>query len=212
MEGPPLGPGGEDITWPDQVAPRGRKASSTRNIKSGTWNLMHPSVLELHALRIVRTPHADERQLYLKVRIMCGRKEVIPDVLVDTGAQVCLVQHGMFPDTCLKSSDRPVRLKVANDGIMGGGACEAELGLYFWEHDRLDRPDQANRLMLHGNFYEADLSDWDIMMGYNFMVSNSAGALPHPATLIRVANERLSWLSTHYAIGPEMRSRKLFVR
>ena len=28
-EGPPLGPGGEDITWPDQVAPRGRKASST---------------------------------------------------------------------------------------------------------------------------------------------------------------------------------------
>ena len=33
MEGPPLGPGGEDITWPDQVAPRGRKASSTRKIK-----------------------------------------------------------------------------------------------------------------------------------------------------------------------------------
>ena len=28
MEGPPLGPGGEDITWPDQVAPWGRKASS----------------------------------------------------------------------------------------------------------------------------------------------------------------------------------------
>ena len=22
-EGPPLGPAGEDITWPDQVAPRG---------------------------------------------------------------------------------------------------------------------------------------------------------------------------------------------
>ena len=29
MKGPPLGLGGEDITWPDQVAPRGRKASST---------------------------------------------------------------------------------------------------------------------------------------------------------------------------------------
>ena len=33
MEGPPLGPGAEDITWPDQVAPRGRKASSTRKTK-----------------------------------------------------------------------------------------------------------------------------------------------------------------------------------
>ena len=39
MEGPPLGPGGEDITWPDQVAPRGRKASSTRKIKPQDSNL-----------------------------------------------------------------------------------------------------------------------------------------------------------------------------
>ena len=39
MTGPPLGPGGEDITWPDQVAPRGRKASSTRKIKPQTSNL-----------------------------------------------------------------------------------------------------------------------------------------------------------------------------
>ena len=39
MEGSPLGPGGEDITWPDQVAPRGRKASSTRKIKPQTSNL-----------------------------------------------------------------------------------------------------------------------------------------------------------------------------
>ena len=39
MEGPPLGPGGGDITWPDQVAPRGQKASSTRRIKPQTSNL-----------------------------------------------------------------------------------------------------------------------------------------------------------------------------
>ena len=38
MEGPPLGPGGEDITWPDQVAPRGRKSSSSRKIKPQTSN------------------------------------------------------------------------------------------------------------------------------------------------------------------------------
>ena len=42
MEGPPLGPGGEDITWPDQVAPRGRKASSTRKIKPQTSNRVFP--------------------------------------------------------------------------------------------------------------------------------------------------------------------------
>ena len=38
MKGPPLGPGGEDITWPDQVAPWGRKASSTRNLKPQNSN------------------------------------------------------------------------------------------------------------------------------------------------------------------------------
>ena len=39
MKGPPLGPGGEDITWPDQVAPRGLKACSTRKIKHQTSNI-----------------------------------------------------------------------------------------------------------------------------------------------------------------------------
>ena len=47
MEGPPLGPGGEDITWPDQVAPRGRKASSTRKIKPQTSNVKKKNPLGL---------------------------------------------------------------------------------------------------------------------------------------------------------------------
>ena len=51
------------------------------------------------------------------------------------------------------------------------------------------------------NSYEADLSDWDIMVGYDFIVSYSAGALPHRATLICEANERRSFLSPHYAHG-----------
>ena len=39
MKGPPPGPGGEDITWPNQVAPRGRKVSSTSKVKPQTSNL-----------------------------------------------------------------------------------------------------------------------------------------------------------------------------
>ena len=39
MKCPPLGPVGEDITWPDQVAPRGRNASSTRNLKPQSSSL-----------------------------------------------------------------------------------------------------------------------------------------------------------------------------
>ena len=36
--------------------------------------LMHPSVLELHAVRVVHIPHGDERQLHLKVQVRCGKQ------------------------------------------------------------------------------------------------------------------------------------------
>ena len=121
--------------------------------------LMHPSVLELHAVRVVWTPHGNERQMHLRVWVRCGRREVVADVLVDTRAKVSLERKGLFPDKCLKDSDRPVRLNVANGEIMGERSCQAELGLEYTEHDRLDRPDQAKRLMLQGKFYEADLPD-----------------------------------------------------
>ena len=54
--------------------------------------------------------------------------------------------------------------------------------------------------MLHGKFYEGDVLDWDIVISYDFVVIYLAGALPHRATIIREASERLSWLSTHYAL------------
>ena len=36
--------------------------------------LMHPDVLELHAVKVVHTPQGDERQLHLKVRVRCGQE------------------------------------------------------------------------------------------------------------------------------------------
>ena len=47
----------------------------------------------------------------------------------------------------------------------------------------------------------ADITDWDMIMGYDFMVGNAIGALPHSATLVWEDNECLTWLSTDYACG-----------
>ena len=55
----------------------------------------------------------------------------------------------------------------------------------FWEHDCLNCPDLSKRIALFGNFYAADIYDWDIIIGYDFMESNAIGALPHCATLVR---------------------------
>ena len=108
--------------------------------------LMQLSVLDLHAVRVVRTPHGDERQLHLKVRVMCGWRELVADVWVDTAAHVGLVQKGLFPDTCLKDSARPVNLKLANGQIMGGGSSEAERGLKFESMiEWLNRTKQCSR-------------------------------------------------------------------
>ena len=150
--------------------------------------MMHPYVLESHAVRVVHTPQADERQLHLKVRVQCGQEELAVDVLVDTGAQVSLVRRGLFKEESLQPSRRPVSLKVANGEIMGGRTHEATISMEFWEPERLNRPDLAKRSTLSGNFYVADITDWDMIMGYDFMVGNAIGALPHRATVVREDN------------------------
>ena len=71
----------------------------------------------------------------------------------------------------------------------------------FREHQRLNRPDLAKRSTLSGNFYGADITDWDMTMGYDLMVGNAIGALPHRATLVREDDECLTSLSTDYACG-----------
>ena len=48
MKGPQLGPGEEHITWPDQVAPCGRKASSTRDLKPQTSNPLNKLTFRPH--------------------------------------------------------------------------------------------------------------------------------------------------------------------
>ena len=52
MKGPPLGPAWQDITWPDQVAPRGQIASSTRKIKPQNSN-PHRVLSNLNNVQIV---------------------------------------------------------------------------------------------------------------------------------------------------------------
>ena len=53
-----LGPGGGDITWPDQAAPRWRKASSTRKIKPQTSNPIRRA--RLAALKVHRSPPLED--------------------------------------------------------------------------------------------------------------------------------------------------------
>ena len=70
--------------------------------------------------------------------------------------------------------------------------------------------------MLRGESYKADLSDWDIIMGYNFMVSSSAGALHIAPESFVTQTRRFHGYPPIVPLvdlnGPERRNKKLFVR
>ena len=153
--------------------------------------LERPEILSLHAVRRV----GRERQLHLKVRALCGEVEKVFDVLVDTGAQVSLVKAGLLPPECLTDSRKPVRLKVANGQYMVGGTKEAAIGLQFVNHRELSRPDLGKEILLHGRFYEAEM-DWDMILGYDFMMDTDSGVLPAQASMTLYQDDQLSWLSS----------------
>ena len=153
--------------------------------------LERPEILSLHAVRRV----GRERQLHLKVRALCGEVEKVFDVLVDAGAQVSLVNAGLLPPECLTDSRKPVRLKVANGQYMVGGTKEAAIGLHFVNHRELSRPDLGKEILLHGRFYEAEM-DWDMIVGYDFMMETDSGVLAAQASMTLYQDDQLSWLSS----------------
>ena len=55
----------------------------------------------------------------------------------------------------------------------GWSTHEATIGMEVWEHDRLNQPDLSKLVVLSRNFHAADISDWDIIMGYDFILSNA---------------------------------------
>ena len=153
--------------------------------------LRKPEILGLHVVRQV----GREKQLHLKVRVTVGNVELVLDVLIDTGAQVSLVRTGLLPCESLQRSGRPVRLKVANGQYMSGGTREAMLALDFIQHKELSHPDLGCPISLEGLFYEADM-EWDMIMGYNFMVTISIGVLPAQESMTLYRDDCPVWLLT----------------
>ena len=57
-------------------------------------------------------------------------------VLVDTGAQVDLVNERLVPQDCAKEAKNPVRLIAANGERLSGGKKSVELELCFQSRTR----------------------------------------------------------------------------
>ena len=177
---------------PQLDAADGQPEPIVQNLHQSLIELLErPEILSLHALRRV----GRERQLHLKVSTLCGEVEKVFDLLVDTGAQVSLVKAGLLLPECLTDSRKPVRLKVANGQYMVGGTKEAAIGLQFVNHREVSRPDFGKEILLQGRFYEAEM-DWDMIVGYDFMMETDSGVLPAQASMTLYQDDQLLWLSS----------------
>ena len=158
---------------------------------------MNPAILELHVIRHV----GKHRQLHLRVlRASSAGLERIFGILVDTGARVSLVRRGLLSSRSLRRSASPVTPIVANGEIMEAGVNEAEISLEIVRHEQLERPDLGRKHQIKGLFYEADLTKWDMIMGFHFLDIADAGVLPHRCTLFVQEAKKLSWVRT--SMGP----------
>ena len=158
-----------------------------------TGILMNPAILELHAIRQV----SKHRQLHHRVcGVSSAGRERIFEVLVGSGAQVSLVRKGLRSSQFLRRSASPVTRRVDNVEIMEGGLDQAEISLEFIRHEQLSRTDHGHKHQIKGLFYEADLPEWDMIMGFDFLDIAHAGVLRHRRTLLVKKADKLSWLST----------------
>ena len=66
------------------------------------------------------------------------------------------------------------------------------LTLDFIHHEKLGRPDLGQPISLEGLFYEADM-EWDMILGYGFMVDTSTGVLPAQSSITLYRDDRLPW-------------------
>ena len=78
---------------------------------------------------------------------------------------------------------------------MVGGMKEAEVALQFVNHRELSRPELGKEILLKGKSYKARM-DWDMIVGYNFMIETDSGVLPAQASMTLHQDDQLSLLSS----------------
>ena len=107
-------------------------------------------------------------------------------------------QLGQGWPTSTRVLDRQLEACQAEGGerpVHGGGTKEAAIGLQFVNHRELSRPNLGKEILLQGRFYEAEM-DWDMIVGYDFMMETDSGVLPAQASMTLYQDDQLSWLSS----------------
>ena len=123
-----------------------------------------------------------DTQLLLRTKAtLLNYEEININVLVDTGAEACLITQILLPQHLFYPASNTVRFETANGELMAGGnMCTKVTLLLNCETDELSGPDLVN--------FEVELNEANIkvdaILSYPWLAQAKLGIFPHHKALV----------------------------
>jgi hypothetical protein len=108
-------------------------------------------------------------------------EEIKINVLVDTGAEACLMRQGLLPQHLLYPASEPLRFETANGEVLAGGnMCSKMRLLLNCESGELFGPEP---FFFDVEFYEAKIKV-DAILSFPWLAQAKLGIFPHHKALV----------------------------
>ena len=112
-------------------------------------------------------------------------------VLIDTGAEVCLVRKGLLPDALATRAERPLRLVAANNQRLPGGKHVVQIQLQF---EAVEVDSQRKVLVTApSTLYLAEMEE-DIILSYQWLGERSLEVCPRSHGLRTRTGQGALWI------------------
>ena len=123
-----------------------------------------------------------ERQLVVKTQaILPNGIEQGLNILIDTGAEACLVRRGLLPAHLTHPAPKPLRFETANGQALEGGDRCIKVGLRFLcQSNELQ---SAEEMIFEVEFYEANIKV-DAILSFPWLSQAKLGIFPHHKALV----------------------------
>ena len=150
------------------------------------------------------SPIRSERGPDQATRIKCAMFMTIPvhaangkikelEFLVDTGAEVNIIQKGLLAAENWKMASSKLNLYTASGTRFDGGDKISNLKLEFLSIPVGAEEGQHYSQVIEGEFYEGELSDVDGILSHSWLFENKLAVFPHRGCLLK-EGENSHWL------------------
>ena len=164
--------------------------------KSALGNDPHSGPISGMGVRGVESKRATlvDCEIHLRMRATLGvegleKRQV--RVLIDTGAEVCLVRQGLLPEGVTTPADRPLRLMAANNQRLPGGGRVVIADLQFEAVEW----DNRKKMVLTAPtlLYEAAMEE-DILLSYQWLAERNIDVCPRKHGLRTRMGNAIMWM------------------